>query len=349
MINMKIKLKIIQKIILSGILCFCISCSSEPQSQATEIETLNTPFKIINETITKNGVVVSFKGVNTLQTYGLGNPELMNEWNIQIIREFIGNLREQPISGNAILASDEVWYHPLQTIIDQNRANNKITILCPFGWVNQSGERTLLTGLNPSEQDFFVDYKIKMKQIAAHFKDQPDVWIEVWNEPYSWNNEQYTHDLWLSDMQEMVSNLRAVPGFESIIVVPGNEQGQSELAILEKGSELIEYNYNILFDLHAYEKWLLETTQTDITTRISRLKNQKIAFIFGEIGVQNVGGIMPVQHLLNSANQTNISVLAWLWNQNTEDNNALLTDDGLPNATEQNNFWGDTYRVFLNQ
>ena len=57
-----------------------------------------------------------------------------------------------------------------------------------------------------------------MKTIAEHFKNQPDVWIEVWNEPYHWNNEnEYTNDLWLKDMKDMVDNLRWVEGFQNII------------------------------------------------------------------------------------------------------------------------------------
>ena len=67
----------------------------------------------------------------------------------------------------------------------------------------------------------------------------------------------------------------------------------------------------------------------------------------GEVGVQNVGDVMPVQHFLNAAIATRLTTLAWVWNQNSEDNNALLTTDGEANATAQNNFWGTTYRTFL--
>ena len=308
------------------------------------------PYWVDGSKLTKNDEAVFYKGANTLQTYGLGNPDLMNAWNVQIIREFIGNLREQPIDGNAIQASDGVWYHPLQKIVDQNRANNKITILCPFGWVNNVGQRSLFTGLNPSSQPFYEEYKVKMKTIAEHFKNQPDVWIEVWNEPYHWNNEnEYTNDLWLKDMKDMVDNLRWVEGFQNIILVPGNEQGQSENVIIAKGKELLQGRYNLLFDLHAYEKWLLNRSEDELISKIENIKNKDFAFIIGEVGVQNVGELMPVQHFLNAASITNVSVLAWLWNQNSQDNNALLTDDGLPNGTASNNFWGTKYKYLLSK
>jgi len=99
--------------------------------------------------------------------------------------------------------------------------------------------------------------------------------------------------------------------------------------------------------LHAYEKWLLNTSENELVSKIENLKNKNFAFIIGEVGVQNAGQIMPVQHFLNAARITNVSVLAWLWNQNSKDNNALLTDDGLPNATAGNNFWGKKYKDFL--
>jgi mannan endo-1,4-beta-mannosidase len=309
---------------------------------------INGPFTVEGANLLKDGKIVNYKGVNSMQTFGLDNAELMSEWNIQIVREFVGNLREQPIDGDPILASDGVWYHPLQDIVDQNRANNMITILCPFGWVNNSGKQTLFTGLNPSSQPFFDSYKIKMKKIADHFKDQPDVWIQLWNEPYHWNNENsYSHKLWLSDMEEMVDNLRWVDGFHNIIIVPGNEQGQSEDAVVAKGSELMERRFNLLFSLHAYEKWLVSKSKDQIVSRIESITDKNIPFIIGEVGVQNVGKVMEIEPFLNAAESTNITVLAWLWDKNTEYNNALLKDDGQPNSKEINNYWGSIYKSFM--
>ncbi|NKI30515.1 glycoside hydrolase family 5 protein [Croceivirga thetidis] len=338
-------------------LCFIllVACSKTSDEIGVVIEqpdTENTSnsFKIQGAQILLNGNPVHFKGVNALQTYGLTEAAIMNEWKVEIVREFIGNLREQPIEGDAILASDGVWYHSLKKIVEQNRANNKITILCPFGWVNETGERTLFTGLNPSAQEFFEDYKVKMQNIAMYFKGQDDVWLEVWNEPYHWNNENgYDHDLWYADMSEMVANLRTVDGFDNIIVVPGNEQGQAETVLLEKAAQFSNANSAIIYDLHAYEKWLENSNQTSVTDRIQRLTDAEIPILFGEVGIQNVGDVMPVQHFLNAVHTTQTTTMAWLWNQNSEDNSALLTDEGQPNNTTQNNAWGTTFRTYLAQ
>lgn len=325
-----------------------LSCNEDnspaPVSPATQGE-----FQIIGSKLLRNGKNIHYKGVNAMQTFGLGNGDLMDEWKIEIVREFIGNLEEQPITGNAIKAKNGVWYHSLEKIVAQNRAHQKITILCPFGWFI-NGNLVSFSGLNPRDQDFYEGYKLKMQQIAEHFKDQPDVWIEVWNEPYHWNNQNnYSHSKWLADMQDMVRNLRQVDGFESIIVVPGNEQGQSEDAILSKGKELLKIDPTILFDLHAYEKWLVNTTESEVRTRILRITENNFAVMMGEVGVQNVGDVMPVKHFLAAMKSTQTTTLAWLWNQNSKDNNALLTNEGLPNSTATNNQWGSIYRDFLRQ
>ena len=147
-------------------------------------------------------------------------------------------------------------------------------------------------------------------------------------------------------MEDMVDNLRE-SGFENIILIPGNEQGQSESTLLAKGEELMETRPNLIFDLHAYEKWLVDQSEAAIWQRIQKLKSQNFPILFGEIGVHNVSDVMPVVPFLNAANSAQVSVLAWLWNQNSEDRNALLTDDGEPNANEGNKKWGEIYRTFL--
>lgn len=319
------------------------SCSHEK----LEPKSVNE-FEVNGSTITRNNIAFYANGVNTLNTFGLSNGELIKPWNIKIVREFIGNLREQPIEGAAILDATGSYLHALQTVVNANRVNGVVTILCPFKWVDEQGAQTYFTGLNPTSQTFYQSYKVKMRAIAEQFKNQPDVWVEVWNEPYHFNNSNsYTHYLWLSNQIDMVDNLRAVDGFNNIIVVPGNEQGQSESAILEQGKWLLENRTNIVFDLHAYEKWLLNTTKAAIKTRVSNLNAAGFSFIFGEVGVINASGLMPVDAFLSAVSETNTITLAWLFNRNTGDQNSLLTDDGLENNTNNNN-WGSTFKSFLN-
>ncbi len=216
-------------------------------------------------------------GANAFHTFGLGDTadaNALTNWNVKIVREFIGNLRENPLTGTyAIQSSTGAWLQPLQNVVNANSANGKITILCPFGWVDTNKNTYTFSGLNPSAQSFYAEYKTKMKLMAQQFKGQSDVWIEIWNEPYSWNNTNgYTDALWLKDVTDMVNNLRSVSGFTNIILVPGNGQGQLEDAINNKGKTLLQTNNNIVFDLHGYEKWMIGTTTASITTRLQTLK-----------------------------------------------------------------------------
>lgn len=338
-------LKFIKIALIQVLLCLVIvSCNSDESNTKIIVNT----YSVLDGDILKNGAILNINGVNTLNTFGIANQELYSNWNIRIVREFIGNLREQPISGYAIQDSQGNFLHSLQNIVDVNRLQNIVTILCPFGWVDEAGSQTLFTGLNPSDQQYYNLYKLKMKAIAEQFKDQPDVWLEVWNEPYHFNNANgYSHQLWLNDQTDMVLNLRSVEGFNNIIVVPGNEQGQSEAAIIEKGADLLANTNNIVFDLHAYEKWLLTSTESEIKNRLFAIKAKNLSFIFGEVGVINSGELMPVEHFLNAVKITQTPTLAWLFNRNTNDQNSLLTNEGKENNTNNNN-WGTTFKAFLN-
>ena len=66
--------------------------------------------------------------------------------------------------------------------MQNNCRNGPITIPCPFGW-----DTLEVLGRNPSEQRFDPAYKARLRAIATEFRDEPDVWLEVWNEPYWWD------------------------------------------------------------------------------------------------------------------------------------------------------------------
>ena len=117
--------------------------------------------------------------------------------------------------------------------------------------------------------------------------------------------------------------------------------------LFDEKSEAIENRFNILFDLHAYEKWLVNTDENQLISRMANLKNMDMPIIIGEVGVQNVGDVMEVSHFLSAARAVDISVMAWLWNRNIQYNNALMNEVGQPNSTAANNYWGKTFKEFL--
>lgn len=292
---------------------------------ATKIYTYNKPLQLI--------------GTNSFHTFGAGGSD-MNKWNIDIAREFVGNVRENPVSGPVLLDANGAYLHPLQNVVDSNRKNNRITILCAFGWDGTAA--TAFTGKRPSETYWWSDYKLKLQQWAAHFKNQKDVWIEIWNEPYRYDRtDGYTDSIWFSDMNELVRVVRNAMN-NNIILVPCAEQGQDESVLINKGAAFLAGKKNILFDIHAYEKWLL-SSNSNIGTRLQNLKQQNLPVIFGEVAPLNAGVLMNPQSFLDSVYNRGLSVCAWVWKYDSNDKDALLTNDGLPNNNNNNN-WGSLFK-----
>ena len=304
-------------------------------------------YAITGGRLTHHSEPTQLKGVNALHTFGADTDELMASRGVEIVREFVGNLREQPLEGFAIQDSYGDWLHPIDALVAQHRAAGRVIMLCPFGWVDSSGQQRLLTGLHPSEQAFYPEYRERLRAMAAHFAGADDVWIEVWNEPYRWNDSNgYTHGEWYDDMHTLVGDLRAIPGFDNIIVVPGNSQGQSEAALLARGADLQAAYDGLLFDLHAYEQWLLDQSEAQVRVRMQNLRDAGLPVIFGEVGVINASGLMPVAPFLAAAQAERASVIAWLWKRDGTDQNALLDTNGNPNDAS-NLAWGSTYLDFL--
>jgi mannan endo-1,4-beta-mannosidase len=280
-------------------------------------------------------------GANAFHVFSAGSAD-MNSWNIDLAREFIGNIKETQLQGNPIKDNNGAYLYSLQSIIDGNRINNRVTILCAFGWDGKN--ETEFTGKNPTKTAWWNDYKIKLKEWATYFKDQPDVWIEVWNEPYRYDRaDGYTDIIWMNDMNEMVEIIRNT-GNQNIILVPCAEQGQDESILINKGTEFLANKSNIIYDIHAYEKWLLDSASS-IDNRLQQLKLKNIPILFGETAPLNAGTLMNPQSFLEIIYNRGLSVCAWVWKKDENDKDALLTSAGIPNDNNNNN-WGTTYKNF---
>jgi mannan endo-1,4-beta-mannosidase len=332
------------KKIFLNVLVFSIftSCS---KSEDVVLPIPQTRYTIQGTKILNFGKPIQLIGANAFHSFGAsstGNDD-MKSWNMDVAREFIGNVKENPIDGSPIQDSNGSWLHSLQKIVDGNRINNRITILCPFGWDGTSA--TLFTGTMPAQTTWFTDYKIKLQSWAIQFKNQPDVWLEVWNEPYRFDRaDGYSDAIWMNDMNTMVANIRNT-GNTNIIIVPCAEQGQDESVLINKGASFLVNKTNILYDIHAYEKWLL-ASNTNITSRLDNLQTNNLPVIFGETAPMNAGALMNPQFLLNELYNRGKSVCAWVWKYDENDTDALLTKAGLPNDTNNNN-WGTMYKTLV--
>ncbi|GEM54989.1 glycosyl hydrolase family 5 [Flavobacterium branchiophilum NBRC 15030 = ATCC 35035] len=313
---------------------FFVAACSKP-----DLETHPKGYSISGNWIQKDGATKQFIGANAFHSFGAGSAD-MNAWKLDIVREFIGNVSEIPVTGNPILDQNGAYLHSLQKIVDSNRQNNKVTVLCAFGWNGQPA--TLFSGKRPTQTAFWNAFKSQLQAWATHFKEQNDVWIEVWNEPYRYDRaDGYTDAIWFEDMSELVQIIRNT-GNANIIVVPCAEQGQDASVLINKGTAFLAQHSNILFDIHAYEKWLLESNSL-ITNRLNSLQHLQIPIIFGEIAPMNAGILMETAPFLNQIHARGISICAWVWKYDASDTDALLFEDGTPNNNNNNN-WGSTFK-----
>lgn len=60
----------------------------------------------------------------------------MPGWRVGVVREFIRNLKDQPITGAVRYSTaSKAYFHSLRTVVTANRRNGLVTVLCPFGWL----------------------------------------------------------------------------------------------------------------------------------------------------------------------------------------------------------------------
>jgi mannan endo-1,4-beta-mannosidase len=291
-----------------------------------------------------NGEPTILRGINAMHIFSPKDPSI-DQWDgIKIIREFVGDLQHAP------LERGETWRDPnhnwtlnsLQTLIDKNRERGVLTILCPFTW---NGEKsTQFTGCNPLKQEWYPRYKQRMQEWARHFKGQSDLWIELMNEPFHELESPQDSQMWLDTMSDMVDNLRTA-GWEGVIVVPGSGWGQDETVIERMGHKLERGRRNLIFDVHVYTRWLKDPKT--IGERLDKIKQTRLAYIFGEIGPGSPSEICDTSPFLNQAKQRGLNVLAWGWGTNgprTVMN--LQNNDGSPN-NNGNYSWGWEFKKFL--
>ena len=170
------------KFLISTLLILLTLTACKEETQTTfPTNKFSNAFSVIEGKIIYNEEPIQLIGANAFHVFGAGGSD-MKRWNLDIAREFVGNVAESPLSGFPILDATGAYLHSLQAVVDSNRSDGRITIICPFGW--NGADSTLFTGRMPSSTFWWEPFKSKLQEWAVHFKDQPDVWLEVWNEPY---------------------------------------------------------------------------------------------------------------------------------------------------------------------
>jgi hypothetical protein len=96
---------------------------------AAEPEIYAGKYSIVGNKIYNYKNPLQLIGANALHVFSAGSSD-MNSWNIDISREFAGNVKESPLTGNVLLDATGAYLHPLQSVVDSNRKNKRVTIIC---------------------------------------------------------------------------------------------------------------------------------------------------------------------------------------------------------------------------
>jgi len=300
-------------------------------------------FQIKGNAILLNQKPVIVRGVNAMNIFGVKDP--MYWPGTGIVREFVGDLKNAPLKADETYRDQKHHWtlHGLQGLVDANRKRGLVTILCACGW--DAFAETEFSGKTPMASPWYDGYKARMREWVSQFKGQPDVWIEVINEPFKPLTSIEDENCWLATMVDMVDNLRSA-GWDGIILVPGSGWGQDEAVIEKLGPQLFQGRRDLLFDVHIYNRWL--DHPESIPERCARIKASGLPFIFAELGPgSGPKWVRDARPFIKAALENHFSVLAWGWGTwgprhpiNLELNN------GDPNNVGNYN-WGTSFKEFL--
>eukprot|EP00040_Diaphanoeca_grandis_P035597 m.224315 g.224315 ORF g.224315 m.224315 type:complete len:2544 (-) comp33425_c1_seq2:150-7781(-) len=315
----------------------------------------NDTFEIIGPHIVVNGRPTVFTGVNTMHIYG-GNSDNYPQLGISMVREFVGAVAHVPMYGSWASLIDGEYLHPLGKVLDNNEKNGLVTILDLHRW-NKS-DHTEFWAKIPSETPWYDAFLERVTtDFAELLRGRANVFLSIWNEPFHWDNldghMDADSDLWFDEMNALVTAIRNA-NITNVLVVPVGRMGQAEEILFTNSNaqRLLARHNNILFDVHAYTRWLkpsghTPSPETDMRARLSALYDADIAVVVGEIGPSVAGSLRDPQPFLNVARKLGASVLAWQWCG--DDGNALMSassDCTAHNTAVENLGWASTFFQF---
>jgi mannan endo-1,4-beta-mannosidase len=133
---------------------------------------LKSEYTISGDKILNSGKPIQLIGANAFHSFGASTTsnDAMKSWNIDIARVHWKHKRKsdfgQPNSG---LKRKLVAF--VTKIVDGNRLNNRITILCAFGWDGKS--TNLFTGTMPKQTSWWSSYKLILQIGLYNSKTNP--------------------------------------------------------------------------------------------------------------------------------------------------------------------------------
>jgi hypothetical protein len=348
--------------LLQGVATIATLTTTAPASFAAATDS----FRVEGTRIFKNGDTSKgwiARGLNMMNQFDRKSSQIGSHgFNANIVRECVFDLKDITFGTGTTQAwnpdsNSNVTLHGLRNLVNDNRgsstttSDDKVTILVPFSY--EDFDR--VTGKNPYDMWYFTDgsYNNRLAAMADAFKNDGDVWISTWNEPYG---DDWTNTSWYHDQLSMIRAIRNT-GNNNPIVVCGTLFANSMQEFLDNGQYLLNAapnttdgrGKNIIFDWHAY-KYMEWYDQATIEARIQEVKDKNLCMIMGEYGPETGWWNGAPIHINPTAVQNavvnkKIGGLAWYLKPGN-DGNCLVWD----NWTAKNDVynWYNTVKSFLN-
>lgn len=255
-------------------------------------------------------------------------------WGAKIVRQVIDMKTTSDAKIDALIA--DAHSRGIVTILDAHYFD------CACDGDAAEQQEAKFAGKDPSKTPFYAQVKSRWRSLATRHKNKPYVWFGLWNEPWGEANKP-TADGWRRQMAELVDNIRST-GAQNIILVPsGGNFAQEIEAIKAQGRALLNGRKNLVFEIHAYSRWL-KTTPTSMADRIGAVLAVG-PMIFGEFAT-TFEQFNDVQPLINVLEQKKVSALAWIWDCRNAVASLALPDCVTPNNNGNLNF-GSKVKAFL--
>jgi hypothetical protein len=268
----------------------------------------NPRFQLIGTKIyDPNGKEFISKGTNMFAWEGITNVNnYINTWGFNTIRVpnyLLGSYGQPHPSANG--------YGTNHQIVDAFTSNGAVVI---FDAHDRIG--------GYYEGNDWETLKNYWQEMAREFGDNPYVWFDLHNEP---GNGTANPQKWVNYHRELIDLIRT-EGADNLIIVEGETWGQDYLTqtIPNHASAVMAGNNNILFSIHAYDRW----NGRDIGAYFDSVQSQNIPIIVGEYGSVNVGQntLDASNRMMMAAQQREIGRI--VWNAKADDPNDLTTGVG---------------------
>ena len=265
-------------------------------------------FQIIgNKIYDPNGQEFIIKGANMFAWEGISNVDsYLNDWGFNTIRvpNYLLGGYEQPHPE----LDDYMTNH---RIVDAYTSQGTVVIFDAHDRIGSYYEE--------EDWEILKDY---WRDMAQEFKDNPNVWFNLHNEP---GNATANPEKWVAYHRELIDIIRG-EGANNLIIVDGESWGQDyhTQTIADNALEIMAYHENILFSLHVYDQW----ENNDIDAHFDELQAQGIPIMVGEYGSINSSQdtLVASEKMLEAAQEREIGRIVWV--AKADDNNDLTTGTG---------------------